>query len=264
MIDEQTLQSKLLASAGFRHAFFTRRGGVSSGPYTSLNFSVTVGDEPAAVAENLGRAAAYLGIRVERLYFLWQVHGANCLVLEGNEARATIAETQGDGLVSRSPQAACAVRTADCAPILLADRESGAVAAAHAGWRGLVRGILGRAVRELRAQIGGDGALIAAIGPHISVRAFEVSADVAEQIVKSSPDPDVVELGRGPRPYVNLRRVARAQLMQLGLGADCIDDVGGCTVSEPELYFSFRRDGERSGRHLSAIVARDTPADLRL
>lgn len=249
-------QSPLLRAAGFRHAFFTRQGGVSEGPYASLNFSVPVGDAPERVAENLRRAAAALGVEPGRLYFLSQIHGRDVVVLDGAEERETVLHRQGDAVASRTPGVACSVRIADCVPVLVADRSSGAVAAAHAGWRGVAAGVAAETVRTLRSMIGDEGDLIAAIGPHISVAAFEVSEDVAAQLLAASPDPDVVDRGYGPKPHVDLRRILRAQLRELGLPDDAIDDVRGCTVGDPEHYFSFRRDGKQSGRHLAAIVAR--------
>ncbi len=248
-------QSPLLQAAGFRHAFFTRPGGVSSGPYESLNFSVAVGDQADNVQENLARAARALGVAPERVYFLSQVHGSGVQLLEGSEDRLEVLHEQGDAVVALRGNVACAVRVADCAPVLIGDKTSGAAAAIHAGWRGVVAGVVAAAVHRLRAEVG-EGELVAAIGPHISVANFEVSDDVAAELAGASPDPEVVDRTRGPKPHVDLRRILRAQLRQLGLSDASIDDVGGCTVGDPRLYFSFRRDGRRSGRHLAAIVPR--------
>ncbi len=250
------LESPLLAAAGFRHAFFTRHGGVSEGPFASLNFSSALGDAPEKVAENLTRAARALGVDPARVYFLDQVHGAQVHVLTDGDDRATLLSTQGDALIAADPQVACGVRTADCVPVLLACESSGQVGAAHAGWRGAVAGIVPETVRALRTQ-GARGPLIAAIGPHISLQAFEVSEDVAAQIQAAAPGAALVERtlidrSLGPRPHANLRELVRAQLLELGV--EHIDDVPGCTVGAPELFFSYRRDGKVGGRHLSAIV----------
>jgi YfiH family protein len=250
------LQSPVLGAAGFVHAFFTRNGGVSEGPYSSLSFSMTVGDHPDRVRENLERAARVLGVGAHRLFYLSQVHGCGVHVVDGRSEAEALLRTEGDALVSGDPSVACGVRSADCVPVLLADRDGGAVAAAHAGWRGVVAGVVESAVASLRAHAGARCDLIAAIGPHISSAAFEVSEEVAEELRAASPDPDVVGQRPGARPHVDLRRVVRAKLVALGLDPSCIDDVGGCTVGEPERFFSYRRDGARSGRHLSAIRAR--------
>jgi len=248
------LESRLLREAGFRHAFFTRNGGVSEGAYRSLSFSIAAGDDPLHVARNLERAAAALGVQSARIHFLSQVHGSVTHTLSGAESQAELIRVEGDALASRAAGLACGVRSADCVPVLLADRRSGAVAAAHAGWRGAVNGIVSSAVAALRT-LAPDPDLIAAIGPHISQAAFEVSEDVAQTLLKAARDPEIVDRTR-EKPHVDLRRMLRAELAALGVSDGSIDDVWGCTVLEPARFFSFRRDGKASGRHLSAIVPR--------
>jgi polyphenol oxidase len=250
----ELLESALLRDAGFRHAFFTRNGGVSTGAYASLSFSVAAGDSAENVRQNLERAGVALGVRADKIHFSSQVHGRAVHTLVGNEEQAQVIALEGDALISRAPNLACGVRSADCVPVLLADRKSGAVAAAHAGWRGAVQGVVSSAVLGLRA-LATDADLIAAIGPHISQAAFEVSDDVAEAILAASRDRSIVDRS-GRKPHVDLRRMLRAELRSHGLADSAIDDVWGCTVSEPARFFSFRRDGKASGRHLSAIVPR--------
>ncbi|MBX3182767.1 MAG: peptidoglycan editing factor PgeF [Polyangiaceae bacterium] len=247
--------SPLLTAAGFRHAFFARRGGVSTGKYASLNFSSATGDSQENVLENLSRAARALGVASERVYFLTQVHGVEVHEVTRASDRERVLHREGDALVSLDPEVACGVRTADCVPVLVADRVSGGVAAIHAGWRGVAAGAVASGVAALRRLAGAEGELIAAIGPHISARAFEVSPEIAEELSRAAPGVDVVTRAEA-RPHVDLRRIVRHQLRQLGLAEGAIDDVPGCTVLEPGDWFSFRRDGAESGRHLSAIVAR--------
>ncbi len=250
-----SLESALLRDAGFRHAFFTRGGGVSSGPFASLNFAVSVGDEPALVEENLRRAAAKLDVDATRIYFLSQVHGRTARLADGKEPARTFLETEGDVVVSAAPGLACAVRSADCVPILLACRRTGHVAAVHAGWRGVAGGAVQAGVAALRSVAQGEVDLVAAVGPHISCGAFEVSEEVAATLEDASPVAAVVDRTH-ERPHVNLRRIVDAQLRRCGVSQAAIDHVTGCTFGEPERFFSFRRDGKRSGRHLSAIVPR--------
>jgi YfiH family protein len=220
-----------------------------------LNFSVNVGDEPARVQKNLDLAADALGVAPSRVYFLSQVHGANAVAVAGDESRESLLGQEGDSILGRGSGFACCVRTADCVPLLLGDRASGAAAAIHAGWRGTVAGVIESAVAELRSRgLGSD--LVAAIGPHISLDAFEVSEDVARTLVAVSPDSDVTRTEAGQRPHVDLRKIVRAKLGALGLDGAAIDDVPGCTVLEPERFFSYRRDGKHSGRLLSGIVPR--------
>lgn len=246
------LTSQLLTAAGFRHAFFTRQGGVSEGPYASLNFSSTLGDAPEKVAENLARAARVLEVHPAKVCFLNQVHGVEVHELTAEADRTSVLAVSGDALISGDPAVACGVRTADCVPVLLACVTTGQVGAAHAGWRGAVAGVVPETVRALWA-LGAKGPLLAAVGPHISVEAFEVSVEVAEQIQAAAPDVPLIDWTRGPRPHADLRRLVRAQL--LAAGVERIDDVAGCTVGRPDLFFSYRRDGKVGGRHLSAIVA---------
>jgi YfiH family protein len=267
----EALESPLLAAAGFAHAFFTRRGGASAPPWDTLNFAVSTGDDPAAVRENLARAARRLGIPVARLYFLSQVHGVGARRLTGGEERDDIAREVGDITLSRAPGVGCGVRSADCATLLMADRRSGAVAAVHSGWRGTAQRVAVHAVRALRALAGPGAELVAAIGPHIEACCFEVGDDVAAELAACSRAGEAVVLRsesalrhgkgiglRGPlgtRPRVDLRRILRSQLEEAGLDAGAIDDVAGCTVCDAARFFSYRRDGQRSGRLLSAIVA---------
>ncbi|HEX4474020.1 MAG TPA: peptidoglycan editing factor PgeF [Polyangiaceae bacterium] len=248
--------SPLLAGAGFRHAFFTRRGGVSTGPYASLNFSVKVGDSAPSVQANLERAAAALGVDASRTFFLSQVHGSEARVLGEGDQRRDVLFCEADALIGVDPASAVAVRIADCIPILVGDRASGAALAIHAGWRGVVAGVIERAVERLRQLVGGPGDLVAAIGPHITLPAFEVSDDVATTLLSCSPDPAVVDRSFGAKPHVDLGAIASAKLRQMGLSDSSVDRVPGCTVSEPAAFFSYRRDGARSGRHLAAIVPR--------
>ncbi len=246
------LKSTLLEAAGFRHAFFTRRGGVSEGPHASLNFSGATGDTLSHVRQNVLRGASALKVAPEQLFALSQVHGTDVHVLGPDSDAERILATEGDALVSARAGLACGVRTADCVPVLLASPDTGVVGAAHAGWRGAAAGVVSSTVAVMREN-GARGPLIAAIGPHISVAAFEVSEEVAEQLTAAAPGSDVVDRSFGDRPHVNLRKLIRAQLRALDVTE--VDDVDGCTVADPELFFSYRRDGAVGGRHLSAIVS---------
>lgn len=261
------LQSPLLLASGFCHAFFTRLGGVSRPPWDSLNFSAGVGDDPAAVAENLRRAEGFLKVAPGRLYFLSQVHGSDYRVLEGTEGWEEVVQSVGDITLSHTAGVGCGIRTADCVPVLLADKKSGAVAAVHSGWRGTAARVAMTGVRALRELIGaGGGELIAAVGPHIEACCFEVGEDVARELAGASTAGESAVL-RGSKalcedappegkPRVDLRRIVRAQLEEAGIEPGSIDDVRGCTVCDKERFHSFRRDRDRSGRLLSAVVAR--------
>jgi hypothetical protein len=212
-----TLQSDALARAGFVHAFFTRHG-VPSG----------------------------------RVFVLSQVHGRDVRVLGGDDDPESVAREQGDALVATKPGQTCGVRVADCVPILVADRKSGAVAAIHSGWKGTVANVVEAAVAALRTALRGPGDLVAAIGPHIETCCFEVGADVADALSRASAAQDAIDRSR-PRPHADLRRIVRAQLEALGAE---VDDVRGCTVCDAATFHSYRRERERSGRMLAAITVR--------
>lgn len=252
------LASPLLDGAGFRHAFFTRQGGVSRPPWDSLSFAVSVGDDEGDVRENYARAARALGVSASRVYVCSQVHGTDARVLTGEEAPAVVVRTgTADVTLSRVPGVACGVRSADCVPVLVGDRVTGAVAAIHSGWRGTVQNVTAAGIGALRELIGSDGDLVAAIGPHIAPCCFEVGEDVARDLAAaSSLGERAVIRAEGRKPHVDLRAVVHAQLEAAGIEDARIDDVMGCTVCEKERFHSFRRDGKLSGRMLSAIVAR--------
>ena len=252
------LTSQLLLREGFRHAFFTRRGGTSRAPFDSLNFSVRVGDAPENVEANLRLAADALGVEPGRLYFLSQVHGTEVVHLTGRESRDEVVQKTGDVTMSNAPGVACGVRVADCVPVLVGDRRTGAVCAIHSGWQGTALGVTSAAVTALRRLIGGEGDLVAAIGPHIERCCFEIGDDVAERLAACAPfESDVIVREEGKKPHADLRRIVRIQLRALGLDDMAIDDVHGCTKCDKDRFFSYRRDKERSGRHLAAIVTRE-------
>jgi YfiH family protein len=161
---------------------------------------------------------------------------------------------QADAIVARSGQLACAVRTADCVPILVADPQTGAVAAIHSGWRGTVANVVEATLNRLNAN---PGRLLAAVGPHISRDAFEVSADVADQLQAVAPGEPVVFRSENRKPHVDLRRLISAQLRAAGVPEAQIDQVHGCTVLDAGRFFSYRRDGQQSGRLLSGIVPKN-------
>jgi YfiH family protein len=248
------LRSELLSRVGVRHAFNLRTGGASEGPYASFNLGRAVGDDPGCVEENHRRFAEVMGYRAGSLYELSQVHGAGVRIVTAAEAPSQIRREEGDALVAGRGGLAIGVRVADCAAILIADAKCGAVAAIHAGWRGTVAGVLEAGVRRLLDQGSEPGALRVALFPHIRRCCFEVGDEVALQLRACSPDPDVVDRSRA-KPHVDLTAILRAKLGVLGVRPDAIDDVAGCTRCEIARFFSFRRDGQRSGRHLAAIVS---------
>jgi YfiH family protein len=255
MNPSQYVNSELLSRAGFQHAFFTRQGGVSSAAYASLNLSLDVGDRAEDVAENRCRVARVLGVSEERVLVPRQVHGSDVLWVGEAAIAEDVARRAADGIIADAPGLACAVRTADCVPILMADRETRRVAAVHAGWRGVVQGVAPAAVRFFRARGSRPEHLLAAIGPHISPAAFEVGKEVAEQLAAASPTSGAVTSLTEPKAHVDLTLILIAQLEQMGVPVANVDVLPGCTFLQPERFFSYRRDGKASGRQVSAIVS---------
>lgn len=256
------LRSPLLAALGVAHGFNLRTGGMSEGAYASLNLGRAVGDVPAHVAENHRRFAGAVGYADGALFETSQVHGAGVHVVEAGSASGAgvrdVRRIEADALVAPPGGLGIGVRVADCAPVLLYDVRSGAVAALHAGWRGTVAGVIEAGLTALLAHSSGDAsALRAAVLPHIRRCCFEVGEDVAQTLVEASPDrrDDVVDRSRS-KPHVDLTAIIVQKLRARGVLEGSIDVVAGCTRCEPERFFSYRRDGKQSGRHLAAIVSR--------
>lgn len=253
------LTSRRLERAGFAHGFSTRQGGVSEAPFEALDFAIL--RDPDKLRENQRRLGEVVGFDPAKLFQTRQVHGRELVIGEGEPSR--VIEREADALAGEpGTRAAVCVRVADCVPVLVADPASGRVAAVHAGWRGTVAGVLERAVAHLRegAGAGAVSGFVAAIGPCIGACCFEVGDDVASEIA-SATSPDVIvrrEPERG-KAWIDLRFGVRAQLTRLGVEA--IDDVPGqgreaCTKCNPSDFYSYRRDGDRSGRLVAVIVAR--------
>jgi len=175
----------ITAGLGVRHGFFTRAGGVSEGPYASLNCSLSGQDSRAHVLENRARAARALGAEPAALVGLTQVHGAEAVVVEapwrpGEGPRA-------DAAVTARPGVALGIVTADCAPVLFADAAAGVVGGAHAGWRGAVGGVL-EATLAAMVRLGADPArMVAAVGPCIGQPSYEVGPDLRDAVLARAP-----------------------------------------------------------------------------
>lgn len=252
------VQSRRLVEAGFAHGFSTRAGGVSRAPFDALNLGRGLGDPDDVVEENHRRLAEAVGYEVTDLAEVSQVHGDRVLSVPTDESFEAVAFRQQEAdavFVPAASRKVAGIRTADCLPLLLADPVSGAVAAVHAGWRGVASQLALRAVAMFEAAGVDPSRLIAAIGPHIRLDAFEVGEEVADAIEKVAYGEAVV-VWDGERPHVDLARTVMAQLCHAGLSADHMDDVGGCTLSEPVRFYSYRRDAADAGRHLSVIRGR--------
>lgn len=228
-----------------RAAVTTRHGGVSLGPYSSLNLGDHVGDGMSAVMENRAKLKAALHLPSEPLW-LKQVHGCNVATIgqatSDCTADAAIATVAGD---------VCAVLTADCLPLLICNIHGNKVAAIHAGWRGLAAGVIEKTLQQLNVL---PTELLAWMGPAIGPSAFEVGTEVRNIFIQQHPD---VTFAFTPSPrnlsawMANIYALARYRLEQQGVGF-----IGGgnfCTVNDAELFFSHRRDSGITGRMASII-----------
>ena len=219
----------------------TRSGGVSTGPWASLNLGEHCGDEPDSVRRNRARLSRSLPAAP---LWLRQVHGARVVRHSGR----TALPPEADAAAAFETGQVCAVLTADCLPVFLCDRAGTRIAVAHAGWRGLAAGVLEATVSELG---GAPGELLAWLGPAIGPAAYEVGGDVVAALA-AGPGPDLSPafLPRGDRWLLDMYLAARLQLAHAGVTS--VHGGGLCTFSDPARFFSFRRDGV-TGRMASVI-----------
>jgi len=221
----------------------TRLGGLSAGPYASLNLAQHVGDEPDRVDANRRRLRESLALPEEPLW-LEQVHG--CAVAQGEGATTG---ARADASVATGPGRVCAVLTADCLPLLICNRQGTRVAAVHAGWRGLAAGVVEAALDTIDQPA---EELLCWLGPAIGPEAYEVGAEVRACFVGQDEAAAAAfcPLDDGQHWHADLYRLARRRLARRGVCAVYGGD--RCTFSEPEYFFSFRRDGV-TGRMASLI-----------
>ena len=251
-----TIQSPLLAAVpGVRHAFFTRQGGVSTGIYDSLNVGRGSKDDPADVIENRARAARWFGVAPEDLNTCFQIHSTIAITADGSWGDV---RPEGDAVVTKTPGVVCGALAADCAPVLIVDPEARIVAAAHAGWRGALDGVVQAAV-DAMVELGGDPArMVAAVGPCIGPDSYEVGLEFLHRFEADCPGsgqffrPGVSDDKR----FFDLPAFVLDRLRTAGI--EQREWVGRDTRVEEALFFSNRRavlNGEGDyGRLLSAIA----------
>lgn len=234
-----------------KHGFFTRRGGVSKGPYAGLNCSLSGGDDPAVVAQNRSLVAASMGVVADRLVGLTQVHGADVVTV--HTAWPAGAGARADAMVTAVPGIALGVITADCAPVLFVDAQAGVVGAAHAGWRGAAAGVLEATVAAMEAIGAHRAQMVAVVGPCIAQASYEVGDDMRAQL-----DAADAFFAPGKRPAH----------WQFDLGGYCVqrlkdarvvaDQLVADTCADEARFFSHRRrtlaGGGAIGHQISCVV----------
>lgn len=244
----------LLDKADIRHGFFTRQGGVSTGLYDSLNTGVGSSDDPAAVQENRRRIAAHMGGTADDLAACYQIHSAVTRVAEAGWRGD---RPEGDAIVAATHGPICAVLTADCAPVLLADPEAGIVGAAHAGWKGALGGIVHSTVAAMQALGADPRRIVAVVGPCIAQASYEVGADYQDRFEHHDPGSgQFFAEGTSPdKRLFDLPGFVLWRLEQAGVGEAAW--TGDDTRADEARFFSNRRAhlaGEPDfGRMMSAI-----------
>ena len=228
------------ALPGARVLFSTRRGGVSTGPYASLNLGRLTDDDGANVDANRERIADAVGLARERFAYGRQVHGATVRRATEPPGSERPAEDE-DGQATALRDAAALVFVADCLPVLLSARD--AVAALHCGWRPLADGIIGEGIRALR-ELGAEGPVSAVIGPGARGCCYEVGEDRFDHFAHV-PDARVGERN------LDLPAVARHDLAEAGVAE--VHDLGLCTICRPDVFFSHRADGGVTGRQAGVV-----------
>jgi YfiH family protein len=233
-------EAEFVAAPGLsaRHGFFTRRGGVSTGPYASLNCAWSGQDSREAILENRSRAARAVGATLPNLVGLTQVHGPDVVRVDtpwrpGEGPRA-------DAAVTATPGIAIGIVTADCAPVLFADPEAGVVGGAHAGWRGALAGVL-EATLDAMEALGADRRRIAAaVGPCIGQASYEVAADLRDAVLARDPeDARFFADGRPERWQFDLAGYCAARLRAAGTGQ--VEALFLDTLADEARFFSHRR-----------------------
>lgn len=238
---------------GVKHGFFTRRGGASSGVFDGLNCGYGSTDQSDIVTINRGRVADAMGVSIDKLRGVHQIHSADVV-----HAAPTDSDTspRADGIVTDRADLALVILTADCQPVLFADRDAGVIAASHAGWRGALDGILGATIDAMEELGAKRRNIHAVIGPSISKRAYEVGPEFRDDFIARDPaNARFFDKGVGDRHLFDLPEYGLHKLREAGVGAATW--TGHCTYSDPALFYSYRRSVHRKeadyGRLISAI-----------
>jgi len=220
------------APANVRAFFTTRKGGVSLPPYAELNLGTHVGDASDAVVRNRVLVSNLLPTEPA---WLDQVHGVKVVCAEAPATR------RADASVAVQPGAVCVVMVADCLPVLLCNRAGSVVGAAHAGWRGLLDGVLESTLAAMNVP---PHEVLAWLGPAIGPTQFEGGPEVRQAFVeRDARDAVHFRIGRDDRWLADIFGLARARLTRAGVNSDAVSGGGDCTVSDPLRFFSYRREG---------------------
>ena len=246
------------ATAGIRHGFFTRTGGVSEGIYRGLNTGVGSNDNAEKVAENRRRVAAWMGVPSENLLSVYQIHSPDVIVVRDAFAPP---RPKADAMVTDRPGLAIGASAADCGPVLFADPDHRVIGAAHAGWKGALTGVLENTVTAMEGLGARRDRIIAVLGPSISQANYEVGPEFVERFAAADAGNDryFVPSGKPGHALFDLNLYTVDRLAKAGVQAS---QLGRCTYAEEDLFYSYRRATHRNeadyGRLISAIALEDS------
>ncbi|MFC1889101.1 peptidoglycan editing factor PgeF [Thermodesulfobacteriota bacterium] len=238
------------------HAFCTRTGGTSTGPFESLNLGLQTGDSESNVHANVEKVCLAFGFREDEWLTLRQVHGADILSVDDHaSARSMALRGEYDAAVTNTRGITLTILTADCLPVLFFDMTAGAVGVAHAGWRGTTQGIASKVVECMVDEYGADpGKMLVGFGPSIGPCCYEVGTDVAERFISNHGHWErFLREGPGRSWRLDLELANRTGLIELGLSERNMASVGLCTKCQDHLFFSARGQGGKTGRQASFI-----------
>ncbi|MFA5593649.1 MAG: peptidoglycan editing factor PgeF [Trueperaceae bacterium] len=238
------------------HGFTLRKGGVSTEPYGSLNLGLSSGDEPDKVERNRDLLLSELGFERAQVSAFHQVHGDR--VYTGGP---TWFHEKADAAVSADPNELLVVSVADCLPMLFHDPVTGAVGAAHCGWRGTVAGLASTVVQRMAAEFGSEPAdLRVVMGPGVAGACYQVGAEVVERFALAGfPDHVAWPDAETGKYRLDIKAANRWSLERAGVTPGNVTDTGLCTHCHPERFYSYRRDAGVTGRHWAFISARPAP-----
>ena len=248
-------------------AVSTRANGVSPAPFSSLNMSISVGDEPARVIENRRRYFQALNIDPTKVISCNQVHGTRVVAVgKGDCGRGSFmrddAIAECDGLMTNEDGVPLTMNFADCTPLLFCDPVHHAIAVSHGGWRGTAANIAAVTLERMRDAYGTDAAdVVAAIGPAIGPCCFEVGQDVIDAFSRLFTAEELYELARsvGEKYYFDLPKANRWLLLRAGIKTEHLEEAHICTYCRDDLFFSYRkasRQNEKTGRHMAVMMWR--------
>ncbi|UCD94799.1 MAG: peptidoglycan editing factor PgeF [Candidatus Zixiibacteriota bacterium] len=244
------------------HFVSTRKGGYSAAPYDSFNLALSSGDNPLRVIQNRELLASVLGFTADSILTSWQAHGDRVRIItkqsiESDASHQRIPKEAADAMITNVPNICLMNLTADCAPVLCFDPEEKVIGIAHAGWRGTVKAVTANLINSFKEKLGClPENIIAGIGPSIGPCCYEVGPEVIEEVEKNLGEGLISEVSSDGKGYFDLREANRRQLIETGVSEKNIEIADKCTHCYPDLFFSYRHHGKKSGRIGAGIMLR--------